>query len=97
MAAELVYRHAILVASRRFHVMGAADFRELPYGNYVRMLNFVVRRYHFVPFRRCLGDVRREFMRLFYGARHGTLGSYLRDALQEGSADAVVCLPVPRA
>jgi uncharacterized protein YhdP len=26
-----------------------------------------------------------------------TLGSYLRDALQEGSADAVVCLPVPRA
>jgi hypothetical protein len=28
---------------------------------------------------------------------HGTLGSYLRDALQEGSADAVACLPAPRA
>jgi hypothetical protein len=25
------------------------------------------------------------------------LGSCLRDALQEGSADAVACLPVPRA
>jgi hypothetical protein len=30
-------------------------------------------------------------------ALHGTLGSYQRDALQEGSADAVACLPVPRA
>jgi hypothetical protein len=28
---------------------------------------------------------------------HGILGSYLRDALHEGSADAVACLPVPRA
>jgi hypothetical protein len=27
-------------------------------------------------------------------ALHGTLGSYLRDALQKGSADAVACLPV---
>jgi hypothetical protein len=25
------------------------------------------------------------------------LGSYLRDALQEDSADAVACLPVPQA
>jgi hypothetical protein len=30
-------------------------------------------------------------------ARHGTLDSYLRDALQEGSADAVAYLPVPQA
>jgi hypothetical protein len=31
-------------------------------------------------------------------ALHGTLGSYCPDdALQEGSADAVACLPVPRA
>jgi hypothetical protein len=30
-------------------------------------------------------------------ALHGTLGSYLRDALQEGNADAVACLHVPRA
>jgi hypothetical protein len=28
---------------------------------------------------------------------HGTLGSYLRDALQEGNGDVVVCLLVPRA
>jgi hypothetical protein len=28
---------------------------------------------------------------------NGALGSYLRDALQEGSADALVCLPVSRA
>jgi hypothetical protein len=27
----------------------------------------------------------------------GTLDSYLRDALQEGSADTVACLPVPQA
>jgi hypothetical protein len=27
----------------------------------------------------------------------GTLGSYLRDAFQEGSSDAGACLPVPRA
>jgi hypothetical protein len=30
-------------------------------------------------------------------ALHATLGYYLRDAFQEGSADAVACLPVPRA
>jgi hypothetical protein len=29
-------------------------------------------------------------------ALHGTLGSYLRDALHEGSADAMACLHVPR-
>jgi hypothetical protein len=27
---------------------------------------------------------------------HGTLGFYLRDALREGSVDAVACLLVPR-
>jgi hypothetical protein len=41
--------------------------------------------------------VRREFMQRLSAALHGTLGSYLRDAFQEGSADAVACLPVPRA
>jgi hypothetical protein len=30
-------------------------------------------------------------------ARHGTFGSYLCDALYEGSANAVACLPAPRA
>jgi hypothetical protein len=43
------------------------------------------------------GDVRREFMRRLSAALHGSLGSYVRDALLEGSADAVACLPVPRA
>jgi hypothetical protein len=32
-----------------------------------------------------------------FGALHGALDSYLNDALQEGSAYAVVCLRVPRA
>jgi hypothetical protein len=30
-------------------------------------------------------------------AIHGTLGSYLLDALHEGDVDAVACLHVPRA
>jgi uncharacterized membrane protein len=33
----------------------------------------------------------------FAALHHGSLGSYVRDAVQEGSADAVACLPVPRA
>jgi hypothetical protein len=49
-----------------------------------------------IPFRRFLGGVR-EFMQRLSAALHGTLDSYLRDALQKGSADAVACLPVPRA
>jgi hypothetical protein len=32
-----------------------------------------------------------------FAALHGTLGSHLRDALQEGSAGAVARLTVPRA
>jgi hypothetical protein len=36
-------------------------------------------------------------MQRLSAALHGTLGSYLHDALQEGSADAVACLLVPRA
>jgi hypothetical protein len=39
----------------------------------------------------------REFMQRLSAALHGTLGSYLRDAFQEGTAGAVACLPVPRA
>jgi hypothetical protein len=42
-------------------------------------------------------DVRREFMHWLSAVLNGSLGSYLRDALQEGSADDVACLPVPRA
>jgi hypothetical protein len=36
-------------------------------------------------------------MRRLFAALHGTLGSYLRDALHEGSVDALACLRVPRA
>jgi hypothetical protein len=36
-------------------------------------------------------------MQRLSAALHGTLGSYLRDAFQEGSAHVVACLPVPRA
>jgi hypothetical protein len=96
MAAELVDRLAILVAARRFRGMGAADSRSLRSDSYVRMQHFV-RSTTYVPFWRFWGNVRREFMQRLYAALHGTLGFYLRDALQEGNADAVACLPVPRA
>jgi hypothetical protein len=95
MAAELVDRLAILVVVRRFPSMGAADSRSLRYATYVRMKHFVRR--STVPFRRFLGDVRREFMQRISAALHGSLGSYLRDAFQEGNDDVVACLPVPRA
>jgi hypothetical protein len=94
MAPELVDRLAILVVVRRFPGMGAADSRSLRYESYVRMQHFV-RRSTYVPFRRFLGDVRREFMQRLSATLHGTLGSYPRDAFQKGSADAVACLPVP--
>jgi hypothetical protein len=96
MAVELVDRLAILLAARRLLGMGGADSRSLRSYNYVRMQHFV-RRSTLVPFRPFLGDVRREFMQRLSAALRGTLGSYLRDALQEGIADAVACLPVPRA
>jgi hypothetical protein len=96
MAAELVDRLAILVAVRRFPCMGAADSRFLRSDSYVRMQHFG-RRSTSVPFRRFLGDVRREFMQRLSAALHGTLGSYLRDTFQEGGAGAMACLPVPRA
>jgi hypothetical protein len=89
MAAELVDRLAIMVAVRRFLGMGAGDSRSLRSSSYVRMHHFV-RRSTYVPFRRFLGDVRREFMQRLSAALHGTMGSYLRDAFQEGSADVVV-------
>jgi hypothetical protein len=61
--------------------------------SYVRTQHFV-RRYTSVPFRRFLGELLHN---LSSAALLGTLGSYLRDALQEGSAGAVACLLVPRA
>jgi hypothetical protein len=96
MAAELVDRLAILVVVRPFPGMGAADSRSLPFDSYVCMQHFV-RRNTYVPFRRFWGDVQREFMQRLSAALHSTLVSYLCDALQEGSADAVACLHVPRA
>jgi hypothetical protein len=93
MAAELVDRlMAILVVVRRFLGMGAPDSRSLRSDSYVRMQHFVRRSSTFVPFRRFLGDVRREFIQRLSAALHGTLGSYLSDALQEGSVDAVARL-----
>jgi hypothetical protein len=56
-----------------------------------------VRQITFVPFRRFLGDARREFMPRLFAALHGTLGSYLRDALHEDNDDVVACIHVPRA
>jgi hypothetical protein len=96
MAAELVDRLAILVALRRFLGMGAVDSRSLRSDSYVRMQHFV-RRSTYALFRRFLEDVRREFMQRLFAALHGTLGSYLRDAFQEGSVGVVACLHVPRA
>jgi hypothetical protein len=81
MAAELLDRMAILVVVRRFHDMGAADSRSMRSDSYVRMQHFV-RRSTYVPFRRFLGDVRREIMQRLSAALHGTLGSYLRDAFR---------------
>jgi hypothetical protein len=95
MAAELVDCLAILVAARSFLGMGIVDSRFLRSDNYVRMQHFV-RRFTFVTFRRFFGDVRREFMQRLLGALNGARGSNLGDAFQEGSADAVACLLVPR-
>jgi hypothetical protein len=97
MATELVDRLTVLVAIRRFHGMGVADSRSLRSCSYVRMQHFV-RRTTYVPFQRFGGDVRRGFMQRLSTALHGILGSYFRrDALHDGSADAVACLPLPRA
>jgi hypothetical protein len=60
-------------------------------------ISFVDRRIIYVPlsFSTFLGDVRREFMQRLSAALHGTLGSHLRDALQEGNLDVVACLFLP--
>jgi hypothetical protein len=79
---------AISVATRHFLGIVAADSRSLPSHNYVRMQRFV-RRSTYVPFRRFLGDVRREFMQGLLPTLYGTTGSYLRDASQEGNVDTV--------
>jgi hypothetical protein len=70
--------------------------RSLRSESYVRLQHFV-RRSTYVPFWRFWGDVGREFMQRLFATLHGTLGTYLRDALQEGSGGAMAYLPVPRA
>jgi hypothetical protein len=80
MAVDLVDRLAILLIVRRFPSMGAADSRSLRSESYARMKEFV-RRFAYVPFRRFLGDVRREFIQRLSVALHGTLGFCPRDAL----------------
>jgi hypothetical protein len=53
---------------------------------------------HIFPSDCCWGMyVRRELIQRLLVALHGILNSYLRDALHESSADAVACLPSPRA
>jgi hypothetical protein len=97
MAARLVDRLAILVVIRRFRGMGATESRSLRSYNYVRMQYFD-RRTTYTPSRCFLGNVRRKFIQRLFVALYGTLGSYLRDVLHEGSVDVVVAclLGVPR-
>jgi hypothetical protein len=93
MAAELVDRLAILVAVRGFPIMGVADSRSLRLDIYVHM-HHLVRLSTFVSCGRFWGDVRREFMQRNSTTDHDTLVSYLRDALHEGDANVVACLPI---
>jgi hypothetical protein len=94
-ATQLFDRMAILAATRRFLDIGAVSSRSLRSDMNIRIRHFVCR-YTFVSFRRFGGDVRREIMQRLFVFRHGTLGSYLRDALQEGVTDVVAYLYVPR-
>jgi hypothetical protein len=93
---NFVYRLAILADVRRFPSMGAAVSRCVRCESYARMKEFV-RQSTYIPFHRFLGDLRREFMQILSVVLHGTLGSYLRDALQGGCAVVVACcLHAPR-
>jgi hypothetical protein len=97
MAAEVVDRLGIVVAVRRFTGMGVVPSRTLRSYIYARITKAFIRRSSSTTFRRFLGEVRREFMQRLSMVLHDTLGYYLRDALHEGSVDAVACLPAPRA
>jgi hypothetical protein len=62
--------------------MDVAKSSSMGFDGYARPTS-LIRRPAYIPFHRLLSDVRREFMqRLSIRALHGTLGSYLRDALQ---------------
>jgi hypothetical protein len=60
-----VDRSAILAVICRFLGMGTGESRSLHLDDYVCMPEFV-RRSTSLPFRRFLGDIRREFMRNAY-------------------------------
>jgi hypothetical protein len=83
------------VIFRRFFGGVAADSRSSRFDSYVRMQHFIRRSTSLSS--TVLGDVRREFLQRVFAALHGTLDSYLRATLHEGSADVVACLLVPRA
>jgi hypothetical protein len=82
LAVDLLDRLAILVVVQRFPCMGAADSRSLRSESYARIKEFV-RWSTYVPFRPVCRDVHREFMQRLSVVLHGTLGSYLCDALHE--------------
>jgi hypothetical protein len=91
MAAELVDGLAILVDVRRFLGMGVVEPCSLRSESYARIQHFV-RQITSLPYRRLLEDVRREFTQRLSASLHGTMSSYLRDALHEGDGDDVECL-----
>jgi hypothetical protein len=59
----------------------------------------IEREYHFLSFYFCAPGIWYHpcegMLQRLSAALHGTLGSFLRDAFQEGSADAVAHLPFP--
>jgi hypothetical protein len=94
-AVELVDRVADLVVVCRSCSMGVIDSRYCVLA-FTCVCN-ISSIYFPLPFRRFLGDVRREFLQRLSTILYVTWGSYLRDVWQEGSAYAVASLPVPRA
>jgi hypothetical protein len=96
MAADLSDRLALLVAARCFPGGGVADSRSLRSDTSCPHATFRSSIY-FVPIRRSWGVVRREIMQRLSVALHGTLGSNLRDAFEEGNANTVAYLHIPRA
>jgi hypothetical protein len=77
--------------------MGAADSRSLRFDSYYVRMQILFIDILLILFDVFGGDLRREFIQRLFAARHGTLGSYLRDALQKGYVDTMACLYVPRA
>jgi hypothetical protein len=89
MAVDLVDRLTVLVAVLRVPGMGVDDSC---FYNYVRMQHFVCRT-TYVHDQHFWGMCGENSCNVF-SCSYGTLGSYLRDALHECSADVVACLLV---